>query len=386
MEMREAARRIASFVREEGLRYGEIAVITGNLEEYGNLAKQVFEENDIPYFLDEKHSVLMNPFVESVRAALEMVVQGYPYESVFRYLRCGMSKVTREEADDLENYVVALGIRGFKRWSQKWVRVYKGMNPEEIQDINEIRERFVEETGDLAEGFTSGKKTVEEFCRILYAFIVKSEMQKKLKQQELHFKEQGDKAMEKEYNQIYGIIMDLLDKMVEILGEEKVTSQDFRQLLETGLAQAKVALIPPSVDQVMVGDMERTRLKDIKVLFFVGVNEGNIPKNTQSGGILTEMDREFFQEEGMELAPGPKELMNRQRFYLYLNLTKPRKKLLLSYSETSSKGEAISPAYLIHTICGLYPELEIQHAREMQEKFRSFLLSVLTISSRAFPE
>ena len=90
-------------------------MITGNLEEYGNLAKQVFAAAGSPYFIDEKHTVLMNPFVEYFRAALEMAVQDFSYESVFRYLRCGMSCVTREEADLLENYVLALGIRGFKK-------------------------------------------------------------------------------------------------------------------------------------------------------------------------------------------------------------------------------------------------------------------------------
>lgn len=124
--------------------------------------------------------------------------------------------------------------------------------------------------------------------------------------------------MEKEYAQIYGIVMELLDKAAEILGEETATPEEFRQILETGMTQAKVALIPPSIDQVLVGDMERTRLKDIRALFFVGVNEGNIPKKTDSGGMLTETDREFLEKQGMELAPGPKELMNMQRFYLYL--------------------------------------------------------------------
>ena len=104
-------------------------MITGNLEEYGNLAKRVFEEADIPYFIDEKHSVLMNPFVEYLRAAMEMAVQNFSYESVFRYLRCGMSGISREETDKLENYVIALGIRGYSRWQEKWVRIYRGMQP-----------------------------------------------------------------------------------------------------------------------------------------------------------------------------------------------------------------------------------------------------------------
>ena len=372
MEMRETARQIAILVRRNGYRYGEVAVITGNLEDYGSLAKQVFEEMHIPYFIDEKHSVLMNPFVEVLRAALEMAVKGFTYESVFRYLRSGMSGIEKEEADRLENYVIALGIRGIKKWSSKWTRIYRGMKPEEIEELNELRERFLEEVKILAEGFGSSRKTVEDYCRILYTYIVQCRMEEKIHLQEKEFASLGNKAMEKEYNQIYAIVMELLDKMVEILGEESVTSQEFRQLLETGLGEAKVALIPPSMDQVMVGDMERTRLKDIRALFFVGVNEGNIPKNTQSGGILTEMDREFFEGEGMELAPGPKELMNMQRFYLYLNLTKPQEKLFLSCSETNSKGEAVSPAYLMNAVKALYPGLEMKRTQEEQEQIPEF--------------
>ncbi len=364
-EMEETARRIARLVRKKGCRYGEIAVITGNLEEYGKLARQVFEESGIPYFIDEKHTVLMNPFVEYFRAALEMAVQDFSYESVFRYLRCGMSCVIREEADLLENYVLALGIRGFKHWDEKWVRIYRGMPPESIQTLNEIRERFADETRELALSFKGGKKTVREYCTILYEFAVKSQVQQKLKDQEKKFRELGDKAMEKEYAQIYGIVMELLDSMVEILGDEVVNRQDFRQLLETGLTQAKVALIPPSMDQVLVGDMERTRLKDIRALFFVGVNEGNIPKNTSGGGILTELDREFFEEKGVQLAPGPKELMNMQRFYLYLNMTKPRELLCLSFCQSDSQGKALSPAFLVNNIQDMFPEMEIRQCGDL---------------------
>ena len=153
-EMEETARRILRLVRKEGYRFGEIAVITGNLEEYGNLARQAFDNSGIPCFIDEKHSILMNPFVEYVRAALEMAAQGFSYESVFRYLRCGMSDITRQETDWLENYVVALGIRGFKKWKEKWVRIYRGMKEESILELNEIRERFVRETEELARGFS----------------------------------------------------------------------------------------------------------------------------------------------------------------------------------------------------------------------------------------
>lgn len=369
-ELEETARRIASLVREKEYKYGQIAVITGNLEEYGSIARHVFGAADIPFFVDEKHSVLMNPFVEYLRAALEMVVQGFSYESVFRYLRCGMSDISRREADILENYVIALGIHGFRKWDETWVRVYRDMDPASIMEINQIRERFVEEIREFAQGFSGKKRTVEEYCRCLYEFGVRSRVQEKLKQQELVFKQQGDRAMEKEYAQIYGIVMELLDKMVSILGEETVSPEEFRQLLETGMTQAKVALIPPGVDQVLIGDMERTRLKDVRALFFVGVNEGCIPKNTESGGILTELDRDFLGDQGIELAPGPKELMNMQRFYLYLNLTKPCESLCMSYSQSNGKGEAVGPAFLIRTIQILFPKIEIEKAEEPENDLK----------------
>lgn len=378
-EMEETARRILRLVREKGCRYGEIAVVTGDLETYGSLARQAFEDAGIPFFVDEKHSILMNPFVEYIRAALEMAAQGFSYESVFRYLRCGMSDVSREETDWLENYAVALGIRGFKRWKEKWVRVYRGMKEESLLEINRIREKFTEETEALAVGFSGKKKTVREYCQYLYEFIVKSRIQEKLKIQEEIFAQKGSRAMEKEYAQIYGIVMELLDKMAEILGEEMVSPEEFRQILETGMSQAKVALIPPGIDQVLIGDMERTRLKDIRALFFVGMNEGNIPKNTESGGLLTELDRDFFEDQGVELAPGPKELMNMQRFYLYLNLTRPSEHLYLSYSCSNSKGEAVSPAYLIGTIRKLFPELSTERAEEPEN-----LLDLLETPSTGF--
>ncbi len=378
-ELEETARRIRRMIRENNLKYGEIAVITGNLEAYKSTAAQVFEEAGIPYFLDEKHTILMNPFIEYIRAALDMVTKGFSYESVFRYLRCGMSGLTRAQVDMLENYVLALGIRGYTKWSEKWIRTYRTMNPEDIQVLNEYREKFLMEIQSLVQGFTGGKKKVCEYCYYLYQFITDCEIQRKLKEQELCFQEKGEKALEKEYAQIYGIVMELLDRMVEILGEEELTRLEFTQILETGFAKSKVALIPPSMDQVLIGDMERTRLKEIKALFFVGVNEGNIPKNTDSGGMLTQMDREFFAEEGMELAPGPKELMNTQRFYLYLNLTKPSRYLCLSYCFSNGKGEPVSPAYLIHSIQGLYPGLDIKNAGDEEFSLNSMELPATSL-------
>ncbi|MGI6070511.1 MAG: helicase-exonuclease AddAB subunit AddB [Blautia sp.] len=366
-EMEEAAVRIARLVRTEGCRYGEIAVITGDLEIYGNYARQVFEKADIPYFIDEKHSVLMNPFVEYLRASVEVYVQNCSYESMFRYLRGQMTGLTPDEVDLLENYVIALGIRGKNRWQETWVRVYRGMKPEDILQINELRSRVMEGLFPLLEGWQGRNKTVESMTRALYEFVVRNDTQRKLKIREEGFKKAGNLAMEKEYAQIYGIVMELFDKLVDILGDEPMTLVEYQQLLEAGLAQMQVGLVPPSTDQVLVGDMERTRLKDIKALFFVGMNDGCIPKDTTVGGILTEADRRFLEENQVELAPGPREQAGIQRFYLYLNLTKPSRHLTLSYSHSSAAGEIQNPAYLIGTIRKLFPGIAVYETQSREQ-------------------
>ena len=173
------------------------------------------------------------------------------------------------------------------------------------------------------------------------------------------FMEQGNLTRAKEYEQIYRLVMELLEQIHGLLGEEEITRQEFLDILEAGFGEIEVGTIPQNVDRCLVGDMERTRLKQVKYLFFLGVNDGNIPKNASKGGIISDMDREFLKESDLELAPSPRQQMFIQRFYLYLNLTKPSDKLFLSYAKVGSDGKSLRPAYLIDTIKRIFPEVPV---------------------------
>ncbi|MBR2527263.1 MAG: PD-(D/E)XK nuclease family protein [Blautia sp.] len=367
-ELYEVARRISHLVRTQGCRYGDIALITGNLEEYADLVSQVFSQADIPFFLDQKRSALMNPAVEYLRAALDMVYQNFTYVSVMRFLRSQMTDFSLEDVDRLDNYLLALGIRGWKAWQKPWERTCRGYTAKDLKELNRMRETFIGMVKGLVEGFAGKAGRVKEYAECLYDFLWRSRLQQKLSDLEVMFLTQGRKDLAREYAQIYGAIIGLLDKMVEILGEESVSLEEFRQLAQTGLSQIEIGLIPASQDQVMVGDMERTRLRDVKVVFFTGVNEGNIPKSSDAGGFLTQTDRDFFQKEGVELAPGPKEQVSISRFYLYLNMTKPSRLLCLSYSLSNSKGEPLRPAYLVGMICQMFPLLKTVSVSDGQEQ------------------
>ena len=186
-ELEETVRLIRRMVREEGMRYQDFAVLTGDLSVYGTYAREIFEKCGVPYFVDEKHSVLMNPFVEFLRAAIEMVVQSFSYESVFRYLRCGLSSLDREETDAMENYVLALGIRGLKAYGETWTRGYRGIKPDEVPQRNLLREKFYAEVQPFAERMKKKDATVRERTEALYALAVQNQMQEKLEERRQQF-------------------------------------------------------------------------------------------------------------------------------------------------------------------------------------------------------
>ncbi len=384
-EITDVAVKIRRMVREKGYRYGDFAVVLGNMD-YQEHVNRVFARYDIPAFMDEKRNALSHPFVEFLRSFLKMVEEDFSYETVFRYLRSGFSGISTEETDILENYCLALGIRGFKKYSEKWLRFSKNQTDEELQRVNEIRHRFFDSVQACAAVLKGKRTTITEKCTAIYEFVDSVGAEKQLAVKEEQFLQAGDSAMAKEYHQIFRVIMELLEKYVEILGEEQSSLEEFIELLDAGFAEVKVGIIPPGSDRVMVGDMERTRLKDVKILFLVGANEGNIPKSFTGGGILSQMDRDFLEEKGAALAPGAKEQVYLQKFYLYFVLTKASKEIHLSYPMTDFHGAGLRPSYLREVFQKLYPKLEQELEEETSYQTLETAVQGLSYLTKALTE
>lgn len=356
-----AARRIWKLVREEGWHYGEIAVITGDLRTYANPVRRVFEQYGIPVFLDETRKVLLNPALEFIRAALEVAKQNYTWESVVRLLRTGMAGITMEETDLVENYLRAAGIRGKSRWEQPWERPTRTIGEAETAKCEELRKKIAGLLIPFTTAMKSRNQTAGALCRTLYGFLVECRIQEQLFQREKAFEEAGKTERAREYRQIYGIIMELLDKTAELLGEEILNLEEFGQILEAGFEEAKAGLIPPEPDRVLVGDIERTRLKNLRALFFIGLNDGLVPGvQGGGGGFLTDQERIVLTEAGASLAPGIRENSYIQRFYLYLHLTKPSDRLFLSYAKAGSDGTPLRPSSVIARIQRMFPKLAVK--------------------------
>lgn len=359
-EMDFVAQRIRYLVRTKGYRYRDIAVLTSDMEAYANHVERTFAKYDFPIFMDFKRSILLNSCVEYVRSLLAMAEQNFTYESVFRYLRTGLANVENEEVDILENYVLAMGIRGYKKWQEKWIRRTRGMEESDLAELNRIREKFILSVEELMSVLKRRSKTVMDVTTALHTFFLEEGLQTRVREYQLQFEVQGELALEKEYAQVYRIIIELFDQFVELLGDEKIALKEYCELLDAGLEQAKIGIIPPSVDQIVIGDVERSRIKDVKVVFLVGANDNYIPGASGKNGLLSEYERQRITEGGVMLAPGAKEKTYIQKFYLYLILTKPSSQVYLTYSKSSADGSALRPSYLLMDLMKLFPKLQVK--------------------------
>ena len=368
-EVHQTALYIRKLIREEGLTYRDIAVVIGDLEGYASYVETEFGQLEIPCFLDRTRGIVLNPMIEYIKSALQLYIRDFSYDTVFHFLRSGMADISREEIDELENYVIRTGARGYRTYSRLFTRKTEEMQQgsgqedteraeETMERLNRIRQQFADTVEIL---HMAPRAKAGEYVGHLYDFLEQNQVQQKLLNYQQQFEQEGDLAKAREYAQIYRLVMDLLDQIYELLGKEEISLQEFADILEAGFGEITVGTIPQNVDRIVVGDMERTRLKQVKVLFFLGVNDGNIPKNASKGGIISDMDREFLIESGTEMAPSPRQQMYIQRLYLYLNMTKPSERLYLSYAKVNSDGKGIRPSYLIDTVRKLFPELAVEY-------------------------
>ncbi len=376
-EMRFVVKEAMCLVREEGYRYRDVAIVTGDIGGYGRIAEWEMAKVGIPCFVDNKREVTSNAFVETVLAAIEMLRRDFTYESVFRFLRQGFTGFAMDGIDRMENYVLANGIKGLYRYAEEWSFGEEGGTAEpkldlmaadvagvpweyksEGERVNELRATLYRWFQPLANVFAKGRRTVAEYTKSLYQLIEK-EMACSLRVEEKReaFEANGERVLAKEYEQIYSVAIALFDQLVELLGDRVVTVREYEELLKAGFHETKVGLVPPGIDQVMVGDVERSRLNDVKALFFVGMNDGVIPKKVDGGGVLLDVEREFLLEGGRELAPTERDRMFLQQFYLYRSLTKPKERLYITYSRQGVDGKSIRPSYMLGKVTAIFPDL-----------------------------
>lgn len=353
--------KIWGLVKDEGYRFKEIAIVTGDMEEYGEVIFNTLKKGGIPTFLDRKKTIFDNPFIEFIRASLLVVEENFSYEAVIRYLRSGFSGIWKSRADFFQNFLLKKGIKGRKKYSTPFFG-YSELD----ESIEYIRNKVYLSFEPLFLVLKDKKKNTKDKTLALYDFIKSHRAEEKLYVMRRAFEEKGEMLRSKEYEKCYQIVMTILEKMVELLGDEVFDSEEFGKILEAGLLEGKAGFIPSGLDQVVIGDIKRTRLSGVKVLFLVGMNDGKIPKTASKKGIFTDREREKLGKL-IELAPNTREKTFMELFYLYMLFSTPKDKLIISYSSSGPDGKARRKSYLVDKILSLFEGKEVSSIAEKEE-------------------
>lgn len=348
---------IRRLVREEGYRYKDIAIVAGDLEQASHIYERVMDEYEIPVFIDANACLKANPCAETIRSVLAVLADDFSYDSVFRFLKAGMTDLTFEDIELLENYALKRGVRGYSRWNRAVSENYEKTSP---VNVEEIRQAFMKMLGDIRKAFADKKAVTKDYVEALYDFLLQIHMYEKLEARKNELYEENRINEGDVYGQIFEKTVRLFDKIAELLGDTKMSVKEFYEIVDTGLSDIEVGVVPPTVDRVLIGDITRSRLNHIKVLFFTSVNDGIVPKAPKKGRILSDRDRDILSDCGLELAPSDKQNSYIEQFYIYTILTKPSDHLYISYHKLSASLESMRPSYLLGRISSIFPSLQAE--------------------------
>lgn len=349
-EIENVAKEILRLVRDKEYRYREISVVCRNIDDYEKITTVIFNEYDIPFFLDKKIQILSNPMVVLILSAFEIYLKNWSYESVFKYLKSGLTGIDRDNIDKLENYVLANGIKGYK-WTGELNSTEE--NEEIINIMLQVREPLMK-----FHKIINKKNSVREICSGIYEFLLSINVFGRIEQWVKKFEDKKLTSKVMEYNQVPQIVIDILDQAVDVLGEEIVEADEIYKILLAGFENKELGVIPVALDQVNIGDIARIKGRDVKALFIVGVNDGILPSANKDEGILSDRDREILAENEIVISSTTKAKAFEEQFMVYTALTLSSKYLMISYPMADFEGKSLRPSIVIPRIKRLFPKLE----------------------------
>lgn len=353
-EIEYIAREIVKLVREEGYRYKDIVVLSGNFENYRETIKRSFTEYGIPFFMDEKRGIMDHPIIELILASLEIIIKNYPSREVFRLIKTGFTDLTKDEGEILENYALGYGIRG-----KGWVTDFSKGNEGELEELNRIRQKLISPLENLEKKIKKIKSS-KKITKSLFVFLQEIKAEEKLDLLIEDLEAEGRFDFVNENTQIWNTVMEIFDQIHEILGESTISLKSYLKLLESGFSACEIGVIPSTTDQVLIGSIERSRSHGIKAVFIVGVNDGVLPPAYEEDGILLDNERTSLEELGLELAARGGKKIFQDNLSIYLALAKPKCHLCLTYPLGDEEGRAKRPSILIDRVKKVFPKLRVQ--------------------------
>ncbi|MDQ0111720.1 helicase-exonuclease AddAB subunit AddB [Paenibacillus harenae] len=377
-EVESVARDMVSRARTEQLRWRDMAVMVRNAEDYSDYIALIFADYGIPFFVDQKQKAHHHPLVEFIRSALETVLYGWRYDAVFRCIKTEMlfpidNSLPREWFDLLENYALAAGIDGWKWLDRKrWHPLVQQSLDDDSEMETKISEKAQREFDIVFAaseavvpplrrfGETLAKAdNIQAMCEALYRLLDHMDAADKLERWSRQDTEAGRVQRARSHRQLWDGVMQLLDQLVELAGQQQVAPELFAGMVEAGLDSLKLAAVPPALDQVLIGSMDRTRSGQVQVCYVLGANDGVVPMRVKEDGILTEAERERLAEGGTPMAPGVRRRLLDERFMIYNALTTPSRHLWLSWAQADEEGKSLLPSEIVRHLKQLFPGIPV---------------------------
>lgn len=357
---------------ERPMRYRDIAIIVRDLAPYHDLISASLRAHDIPFFIDRRRPTYHHPLVQLVRAALSMYNAGSFDQAMSLFLKTGLAGIADEEADALENYILAHGITRADDWEQAWTLPIHSDRDEEmplspfeeqmLARVNNAREAVRHKIGAWwpTANIQHGRPACRTWVERLYAFLERLNLASQLARWCDDADARGDLDEAEEHQQVWADLVKLLDELVAALGEERMTGRQFRDVLESGLAEFTVGLVPPTLDQVLVSSIERSRHPAIRATFILGFNEGQFPSRIAEETILGDRERAFLAERELPLSRSRVQRLLDERMLAYVAVTRPSEMLWISHVASDEIGRPMPPSPYWGAIRAALPTLTME--------------------------
>lgn len=357
-------------VKTLGFRYRDIAVVCSDINRYKSILDHGMDLAGIPYYVDESIDICGNPLAAMLEAAFDIIHSDYSYESVMRYLKTGLASDDEEMTDIMDIYMYECGRRGYKRMSSPWDYMPDDLKDTDREALNAFRDSILAPLEDMRKLLSGDRQVpVSDIVKAASDLMQANDVGTKLERLKQSFESAGDTVHAREYSEVYARIRGLLENMESLLDGEKLSGTEFCEIFSAGAAQIRLGMIPSGTDRITIGDITRSRLDGIKILYVIGANDGSIPKVLSRGNVITDAEKEKLKSAGFELSPTVREDLLIQRYYLYRLLTKPSEKLIVTYAGLDLKGSELQPSYIIGHLAGLYDNLNIEEAEDSAELY-----------------
>ena len=357
-EIETAAAYVLELVREQGLRYKDIAVICNDLDERASIAKRIFSQYGITLFIDQKRSFMHNAAVKFIVSILNIVINKYRNSDVFSMLKTGMSDIQAPRYEELENYSIKYKIKG-NRWHKPFLKGAEEYG-ETLFELEESRRELTNFVSRLEEPFKKAK-TVRGKIETLYEYLNETaKIPEKLGKLERLEIQKGLYEFAEEAAQAWERLINIFDQLVEIMGDEEISAKDFADVLQVGFESVELGLLPPTSDGLILGTMQRMRTGRIKALLILGANEGLLPMAMAKEGLLNDDEKNWLVNQNIEICRREELRLREEKIAIYKNMSKPERFLWMSHSISDNDGGKLSPSFIFEKLREIFPGLEVQ--------------------------